>query len=131
MKLIGPGPKDDVDNAAGVAAAFGVGLGLGGKLIDRIQRHDRAGNTGDAALVDGRNVVPEVVVIDPINLPVHLVGAGAIQRAETAYGVSTVARLHSSELREVAPVHGHVLHCLCSQDVVLRCSGRRKRQSRR
>ena len=122
--MVGAGPKDDVDNAASVAAAFGVGLRLGGKFVDCIQGHDRAGDTGDAALVDSRNVVPEVVVVDAVNLPVHLVGAGSVQRAETAHGVPTVARLHSSELREVAPVHGHVLHCLCRQDVVLRCGGR-------
>jgi hypothetical protein len=33
---------------------------------------------GDAALIDGRDVVPEVVVVDAIDLPVRLIGAGSV-----------------------------------------------------
>jgi hypothetical protein len=39
---------------------------------------DDAGNPGDAALIDGRDVVLEVVVVDAIDLAVHLIGAGSV-----------------------------------------------------
>jgi hypothetical protein len=48
------------------------------ELVDSVQGKDDAGNPGDAALIDGRDVVPEVVVVDAIDLPVRLIGAGSV-----------------------------------------------------
>lgn len=42
-------------------------------------------------LVDCGNVVPEIVVIDTIDLPVHLVGAGAVKGTIAAAGVACEA----------------------------------------
>ena len=36
--------------------------------------------------------MPEVVVIDSVNLPVHLIGAGSIERTEPADGVASITR---------------------------------------
>ena len=47
--------------------------------IDGIDGQDHTGDAGDSALINGWNVVPEVVVVDSVNLPVHLVGASAVQ----------------------------------------------------
>src|ERR1035437_9544627 len=98
MKLVAARLQNNVDNAAGVASAFGGGLGLGAEFIDGIERHDDAGDAGDATLVHGRNVVPEIVVVDAVDLPVHLVGASAIERTEAGHRVSTVARLDRRKL---------------------------------
>src|ERR1700721_2301464 len=119
MKLIAAGLQDDVDDSASVASAFGGGLSLGAEFVDGIKRHDDAGDAGDAALVHGWNVVPEIVVVDTVNLPVHLVGAGAVERTEAADGVPTVARLNGGKLGEVAPVHGYVLNRFGSKSIVL------------
>ena len=80
MELIAAGAKREVDGAAGVPSAFRAGLGLGGKLVDGVERKDDAGDAGHTALINGGNVVPQIVVIDAIDLPVHLVGAGAVER---------------------------------------------------
>src|SRR5258708_827965 len=119
VKLIGARPEDDVDDTAGVTPTLGVRLGLGGKFVNRVQGHDRAGDAGDSALIHGRNVVPEIVVVDAVDLPVHLVGAGSIERTEAADRVSAVARLNGSELSKIAPVHWNVLNRLGGNDVAL------------
>ena len=131
MELVRARPEDDVDNPTGVATALGPGLGLGGEFVDRIQGHNRSGDPGDAALVDCGNVMPEVIVVHAVNLPVHLVGAGSVHRAEAAHGVPAVARLDSSELGEVATVHRHVLDRLGGQDIVLGGGGRIESQRSR
>src|SRR5207302_2817001 len=122
MELVAAGFQDDVNYAAGVASAFRGRLRLCGKFVNCVQGHDDASDAGDAALVDGGNVVPEVVVVDAVNLPVHLVGAGTVQRTETADRVAAVAGLNRGELREVAPVHWYILNRLGGNDVVLRRS---------
>ena len=54
--------------------------------------------------------MPEVVIVDAIDLPVDLVGACAIQRTKTADVVAAEARFNCNHLREVAPVQRNVLH---------------------
>jgi len=80
MKLVAARLQNNVDNAAGVASAFRRRTGFGapnssmassGMMTPAI--------AGDATLVHGRNVVPEIVVVDAVDLPVHLVGASAIE----------------------------------------------------
>ena len=107
-RLVGAGAEGEVDGAAGVAAAFGAGLGLRGELVDRVEGQDDAGDAGDAALVDGGDVVPEVVVVDAVDLPVDLVGAGAVERAEAAAAVAAEAGGEGDHLGEVAAVEGDV-----------------------
>ena len=131
MDLICAGLQHDVDDAPGVASALGIGLGLGRKLINCIKRHDDAGDARHSALVDRRNVVPEIVVVHAVNLPVHLVGAGSVQRAEATHGITAVAGLHRGELREVTAVHRHVLDRLGGQDIVLGGAGRIESQRSR
>ena len=103
-----PALEGEVDGAAGVAAAFGAGLGLRGELVDGVDGEDDAGDAGDAALVDGGDVVPEIVVVDAVDLPVHLVGAGAVERAVAAAGVAGEAGGERDHLGEVAAVEGDV-----------------------
>ena len=92
VELIGPGAESEIDGATGVASAFGAGLGLSGELVDGVEGEDDAGDAGDAALVDGGDVVPEIVVVDTVDLPVHLVGAGAVERTVAAAGVACDSR---------------------------------------
>src|SRR5579875_2410140 len=91
VQLVGPGLQAEIDRAARVTAAFGTCLGLRGELIDGIDGEDDAGNAGDAALINSGDVVPEVVVVDAVDLPVHLVGACAVETAVAAAGVAGVA----------------------------------------
>ncbi len=67
--------------------------------------------------------MPEVVVIHAVDLPVDLVGAGAVQRAKAADVVAAEARLNSNELREIAPVQRCVLHHVVSDSHALRRGG--------
>jgi hypothetical protein len=63
-------------------------------------------------LVDGGNVVPEVVVVDAVDLPVDLVGAGSVQRTISACSGVSEAWRENNQLREVAAVEGSVLKVL-------------------
>src|SRR5271165_822717 len=124
VELIGTALDHDVDGAARVTSGFGVRLGNGRKVFHRVDRHDHARDSGDTALVDCGDVVPRVVVVGTVNLPVHLIGAGPVERAESAYGIATIARRGADYLREVAPVQGQILHRLLSDGKSL---GRRSR----
>jgi hypothetical protein len=103
------GLGDDIDDTSGITASFGGGLGLLGILLDGIKGKDDAGDAEDATLVDGGDVVPEVVVIDAVDLPVDLVGAGAIDGATAVDGVASEAGGDGDELGKVAAVHGRVV----------------------
>ena len=116
---VGSGAEGEVDGSAGVASAFGAGLGLGGELVDRVDGQDDAGDAGDAALVDGGDVVPEVVVVDAVDLPVDLVGASSVERAEAAAAVSTEAGREGDHLGEVAAVERDVFDGLGVEHGVL------------
>ena len=84
MELVRAGFEHNIDDAPRIASTFSVGLGLRSKFVHCVKWHDDAGDAGDAALVDRRNVMPEIVIIDAVDLPIHLVGAGAVERAEPA-----------------------------------------------
>ena len=71
-----------------------------------------AGDVFDAALIHGRNVMPEVVVVRAIDLPVDLVGARAIDRADSRRGIAGETGREADHLREVAAVERNVLHGL-------------------
>src|SRR5260370_34807504 len=103
MELVCTRSEDDVDNATGVAAAFGTGLSLRGKFVNRIQGHDSAGDARHTALIDRGNVVPEIVVVDAVNLQVHLVGAGSVQRAVPATRSAPGYEPPAAALRHGAP----------------------------
>ena len=62
--------------------------------------------------VDGGNVVPEVVVVDAIDLPVHLVGARSVERTVAAACVSRIPRGQADHLGEVTTVQGKISDCL-------------------
>src|SRR6266516_2532297 len=104
MQSVGPGLEDNVSRATGVAPAFGSRGGLHGKFLSCVNRQDRACNPGDATLIDGRNVVPEIVVVHAVDLPIDLIGAGAIERAEAAHVITAEARGYGNQLGEVAAV---------------------------
>src|SRR5260370_1534282 len=93
MELVCTRSEDDVDNATGVAAAFGTGLSLSGKFVNRIQGHDSAGDARHTALIDRGDVVPEIVVVVAANLPVHLVGARPVHLVPCAYSTPATTRL--------------------------------------
>ena len=127
---VGARAEGEIDGAARVATAFGAGLGLSRELVDRVQREDNAGDPGDTPLIDGRNVVPEIVVVDAVDLPVHLVGAGAVHGAVAAAGVAGVAGGEADHLGEVAAVEGDVVDFFGVENGVLgdgggiECDGR-------
>ena len=75
---VGTGLDGEVDGAARVTAGFGHAAGDERELVDGVERNDDAGDTGDAALVDGGDVPPEIVVVGTVDLPVDLVGANAV-----------------------------------------------------
>src|SRR5208282_4915794 len=91
VQAVGTALDREIDGSTGIASGLGIGLALGGEFVNGVNRHDRARDSGNAALIDSWNVVPEIVVVGAVNLPVHLVGAGSIQRAETADGIASVA----------------------------------------
>ena len=76
---IGAGLEREVDSAAGIASGFRAGLCLRGELIHGVDGQEHAGDAGDAALIDGGEVEPEIVVVDAVELPVHLAGACAVE----------------------------------------------------
>ena len=52
---------------------------MNGELINGIDRQQGLGNAGDAALIDGRRIVPQVVIVLAVDLPVGLCGARSVQ----------------------------------------------------
>ena len=49
------------------------------KLVDRIDRKHDSRYARDAALVHSRDVVPQIIVIDTVDLPIDLVGTRSVQ----------------------------------------------------
>ena len=92
-------------------------------MVNGIERENDTGDARDAALVDGGNVVPEVVVVDAVDLPVHLVGAGSVQGAIAAPDVARVAGSQLNHLGEVAAVEREVCDNLCIEHRCLRGGG--------
>src|SRR5713101_3118292 len=110
MEIVGAGLGYHVDRTARVAAALRPRGGLRGEFHDRINWKDGTGNARDPALINRRDVVPEVVVVHPIDLPVDLVGASSVERATAAHIVAAETWGNGNQLREVASVQRNVLH---------------------
>ncbi len=113
---VGAGAEGEVDGSAGIATAFGAGLSLCGELVDGIEREDDSGDAGDATLIDCGDVVPKVVVVDAVDLPVHLVGSCAVEGAVASTGVSGVSGGELNHLGEVTAVEGEIGDGLCVED---------------
>ena len=75
MELVGPRLDDHVGRAAGIAAGLRLGTGNKGEFADGVQRQERAGYAGGAALIYRGNIPPNVVVVGSFDLIVDLVGA--------------------------------------------------------
>src|SRR5207245_5590140 len=56
------------------------------------------------------NVVPQVIVVDSIDLPIHLVPACPVHRTKSSCRVASKSRLECDELREIAPVQWSILN---------------------
>src|ERR1700744_4558686 len=107
MKVVSAGFEREIDGSTRITARFRRGLRLHRELIDRIDRKHDARNVGDATLIDSGNVMPEVVVIDAGGLPMDLISARAVERAEAARGVAGESGCNADELREVAAIKRH------------------------
>src|SRR5215813_2362008 len=101
VEFVAAGAGYDVNGAAGVASGFWSGLGLRREFNDRVHGQDDASNSRNATLIDGRNVMPEVIVVYAVNLPVNLVRPSAVERAETADVIAAESGLHRDKLREI------------------------------
>src|SRR5882762_8362835 len=95
---------DQIYGATRIAPGLGTRLGLGRKLVNGVDRQYDTGDSRDTALIDRRDVVPEVVVVHAVNLPVHLVGTGSVERAKSADGISAVTWGHGDQLSKVPSV---------------------------
>ena len=120
MPLIGSRFEGEIDAAARIAAGLGASLSLHRKLLYRVDRKDDAGNARDTALIDCRDVVPKIVVINSVDLPVNLVRTGSVQRAVTAGARVSKARSNNNELSEVTTVERRILQLVALR---LRLSG--------
>src|SRR6266568_6656222 len=123
MKIIPAALNGYVGSAAGAASSLGAGLSLGGKFADRIHGQNNPCDARDTTLVDGRDVVPHVIVIDTVDLPVHLIGPRAIDRAESSDIDAAKARLHANQLREVAAGNRNRIHNRVIDSHALRLRG--------
>ena len=110
MEGISAGLHHHIYGATGVASCLCARLSLCGKFVNRVDREDDTCNPGDAALIDRGNVVPQVVIVHTVNLPVHLIGASTIERAEAAHVVTTKARFNRDQLREVTSIQRNILN---------------------
>src|SRR5439155_532462 len=79
-----------IDGAAGVASRLRARLRLGREFHHRVDGQHDAGNPRDAALVDRRDVVPQIVVVHAVDLPVDLIGTRSVEGAEAAHVVATL-----------------------------------------
>src|SRR6516164_11339483 len=94
VEVIGARTRDHVDRAARVASSLRPGLRLRGKLHDGVHRHHDTSDAGNAALIHGRNIVPEIIIVHAVDLPVDLIWAGSVQRAKTPDVITAEARLN-------------------------------------
>src|SRR5229473_382256 len=109
MNGVAAGFGNDVYSAAGAAPCLRARLCLCREFVNGVDRHHHARDSRDTALIHCGNVVPEVVVVNAVDLPVDLIGAGSIDRAEAARGITSKARRDADQLREVTPVQWDVL----------------------
>ena len=119
MKRVTAGLGDQIYCATCIASSLRAGLRLRREFFNRIDRQHHTSDARNAALVDRRDVVPEVVVIHTVNLPIHLIRARPIERTEATHRVATVTRRSRDQLREIAPVQGNILHDVRSNRHVL------------
>ena len=110
VQLVASGPGNHIHGSTCVSSCLRTVLRLRRELNHRIDGEHDTGDPGNTTLVHRGDVVPEIVVIYSVDLPVDLIGARAIQGAETANVVATKARLHRNQLCKVAPVERSVLH---------------------
>src|SRR5258708_37921829 len=110
MEIVGAGLGNHVDRAPGVASALGTRGSLRRKFHYRIDREYGTSNARDTALIDRRDVVPEVVVVHAVNLPIDLIGAGGGSRARTPHAIPPRTRGPRNQMQEVTPIQWDVLH---------------------
>ena len=106
---VAAGASHQIDRAAGVASRLRARLRLGREFHHRVDGQHDAGNPRDAALVDRRDVVPQIVVVHAVDLPVDLIGTRSVEGAEAAHVVASEARLDGDQLREIPAVQRNVL----------------------
>ena len=83
--------NDKIYGASRIASRLWTRLCLRRKFVNRIDRQYHTGDTRDTALVDRWDVVPEIVVVYPVDLPIHLIRARPIERTEAAHGIPSVS----------------------------------------
>src|SRR5271170_7240046 len=81
VKGVGSGLDHHIQHAARVAVFFGTAAALEREFVDRVNREHDAGNARHAALIDGIDVMPKVVVVGAVYLPVDAVKPGPVQGA--------------------------------------------------
>src|SRR5215469_18253485 len=109
MQSVGSGLADEVHCSTSIASRLRARMRLCREFFNRVNRQNDTGNARHSTLIYCRDVVPEIVIVDTINLPVHLIGPSPVQRTETANVVATKAGFDRDQLREVAPVQWSVL----------------------
>ena len=119
VELVGAGLDGEVCGAAGVAAELGCAGGDEGEVFNGVDGEDDAGDGGDAALIDGGNVPPEIVVVSAFNLPVDGVGTASVDAGDACAATCGEAGESgglSEHLSEVAAAVGQILHDDFRQD---------------
>ncbi len=112
MNVVGSALEHHVGVRAGVTTLVGFAAGLHGELVDGFDGDETAGYGGDAALVGGYDAEPRIDVVGSVYLEVDACGARAVDRVGDRTGTGGEA----DHLREVAPVHRHLLHGLGVDD---------------
>src|SRR6266436_1501020 len=97
VQLVASGPGNHIHGSTCISSCLRAVLCLRRELNHRIDGEHDTGDPGNTTLVHRGDVVPEIVVIYSVDLPVDLIGARAIQGAETANVVANKDRLNSNE----------------------------------
>ena len=74
-------------------AGFRGRLCLHSELVDGVDRQNDTGDPQHAALIPSRNVVPQIVVVDAVDLPVDLIGSCTVQRTESAEPIERIEKV--------------------------------------
>ena len=93
VDVVAPGFDHKVRYTARISARLWAGLRLHREFINGVNRQHDARNARNAALVHSGNVVPQVIVVDSIDLPIHLVSARPVHRTESPCRVASKSRL--------------------------------------
>ena len=104
VQCVAAGLGDQVYGTTCVASRLWAVLCLRREFVNRVNRQDNTGNARDSTLVNRGDVVPEVVIVHAINLPVHLIGAGSIERTEATHVIAAEAGFNRDQLGVVASV---------------------------